>query len=162
MILKYPPEVVTLFNSIKGESNLKFYDNIIAVICKEFGEKTFTTADINIMKHGKVKDIMQSMKEIYQSGFGNTVPQIETNFKKPTMEITANSEPVKETKPHSILENIKKATDKFKVTPAPIPVKKEQSKPAVKAPESCVQETKSLSKMTEEERLALLMSVICD
>jgi len=66
MILNYPPSVIRIFNMIKGDSNLRFYDNIIKMICKELGEKPFTTSELEIMKHGKGKDIIESLKKMNQ------------------------------------------------------------------------------------------------
>lgn len=49
---------------IKGESNLKFYDKIIEQICIELGEKPFTTADIEILKYGKGKNIIEALQSM--------------------------------------------------------------------------------------------------
>ena len=65
VILNYPPSVIKIFNMIKGESNLRFYDNIIRMICKELGEKPFTTSELEIMKYGKGKDILESLKKMH-------------------------------------------------------------------------------------------------
>lgn len=84
MILKYPPSVIKIFNMIKGDSNLKFYDNIIKMICKEFNEKPFATAEFEIMKYGKGKNIIDALKNMQPSE--HTVTTNTNNVEKPSEE----------------------------------------------------------------------------
>lgn len=67
MILNYPTNVIVIFNMIKGNSNLKFYDDFIKMICKELGEKSFTTSELEIMKYGKGTNILDELKKLNTS-----------------------------------------------------------------------------------------------
>ncbi len=78
MILNYPPNVIKIFNMIKGDSNLRFYDNIIKMICTELGEKPFTTSELEIMKYGKGKDILEGLKNMYNQFSEDVAPKRET------------------------------------------------------------------------------------
>lgn len=77
MILKYPPSVIKIFNNLKGDSNLRFYDNIIKMICEELGQETFCTSEFDVMKCGKKKNIIEELKTrfkdyYFDSSQGNT------------------------------------------------------------------------------------------
>jgi hypothetical protein len=87
MILKYPPDVIKIFNMIKGDTNLRFYDQIIKLICTSLGERTFTTAEIEIMKYGKGKDIMESLRSVNYITNGK-----EKEKKEPQLLLTSNED----------------------------------------------------------------------
>ena len=63
IFLDFPSEIISMLNLLKGEDNLRMYDQIISEICKALNRDVkINTSMISNMRYGKIKPIMETLQ----------------------------------------------------------------------------------------------------